>query len=154
MVLAVTRNVLVVRQLLAADHAVQICLHELLRDGAKLVNTSAAMLENPPPRGTDLNEVHFGEALERSRLDNVEDRDDVFVVEPAEELDLSQGSQAEHCEVPSDQRPCPEIAGGSGERDKLEWSKGVILCAGTRRTTVSSASWDSAIKSRRKRCSP
>ena len=41
-----------------------------------------------------LDEVDLGEALVRRGLDNVEDGDDVLVVEPSEELDLSEGAQA------------------------------------------------------------
>lgn len=43
-----------------------------------------------------LNEVDLVEAIIASRLLDVEDGDDVFVVEIAQQLHLSQGSQAEH----------------------------------------------------------
>lgn len=44
-----------------------------------------------------LNEVNLYESVERRRLDDVENRDDVFVVEPPKEFDLAEGSEAEHC---------------------------------------------------------
>lgn len=43
-----------------------------------------------------LNEVDLVEAIIASRLLNVEDGDDVFVVEIAQQLHLSQSSQTEH----------------------------------------------------------
>jgi hypothetical protein len=43
-----------------------------------------------------LNEVDLLEAIIASRLLDVEDGDDVFVVEIAQQLHLSQGSQTEH----------------------------------------------------------
>jgi hypothetical protein len=43
-----------------------------------------------------LNEVDLVEAVIASRLLDIEDGDDVFVVEIAQQLHLSQGSQTEH----------------------------------------------------------
>lgn len=43
-----------------------------------------------------LNEVDLVEAIIASRLLDVEDGDDVFVVEIAQQFHLSQGSQTEH----------------------------------------------------------
>lgn len=43
-----------------------------------------------------MNEVNVGEFLERIRFHNVEYRDDVLVIEPAQQLDLSEGTEAEH----------------------------------------------------------
>ena len=46
---------------------------------------------------TYLDQVDLREGLDIGRLDDVEDRDDVLVVEPPEELDLAERSEAEHC---------------------------------------------------------
>jgi hypothetical protein len=62
----------VVAQLLRADHAVQVRLHQLLH------------------------EVHLPEVRERRRLEDVEDRDHVLVPEVAQQPDLAQRAEAEH----------------------------------------------------------
>ena len=47
---------------------------------------------------TNLNEVHFTEFFERRRVKDVEDSDDVFVVEVAEEFDFAEGAEAMEAE--------------------------------------------------------
>lgn len=44
-----------------------------------------------------LDQVDLCELFEGGGFDDVEDGDDVFVLEPSEELDLSQRTEAEHC---------------------------------------------------------
>jgi hypothetical protein len=60
----------VIAELLCPDDAVHVGLHEFL------------------------DEVDLGEALVRCGLDNVENGDNVLVVEPSQELDLSESAQA------------------------------------------------------------
>lgn len=70
----------------------QVGLHKLL------LVPLAPSFRSPRPRAcTHLNEVHLGEGLDVGRLDDVEDRDNVLVVKPPEELDLAERSEAEHC---------------------------------------------------------
>lgn len=45
---------------------------------------------------TYLDEVNLAERLQASRLLNIEDRDDVFMVEIPEQFHLTESSQAEH----------------------------------------------------------
>lgn len=63
---------MIVRELLGAYDPMQIRLHKLL------------------------NEIHLPEKLERLRLEDVEDGDDVLVPEVEEQPDLAQRPQREH----------------------------------------------------------
>jgi len=63
---------MVVAEILGPYHAMQICLHEFLY------------------------KVNFLEIIEAGGSQNVENRDDVFVMEVAQQLYLAQCSQAEH----------------------------------------------------------
>lgn len=88
-------NALIIRQFLTPDDSVQVRLHQLLARAGSEVSRVSRERERER-RGSYLDEVDFSEALERGRFDNIEDRDDVLVVKPAQEFDLAQGAQAEH----------------------------------------------------------
>lgn len=62
----------IIAKVLCADHTVHVGFHQLL------------------------DKVDFREAVVVSRLLDVEDGDDVFVVKVAEELHLAEGAEAEH----------------------------------------------------------
>lgn len=49
------------------------------------------------PISTHLNEVHLAKFIDRRRTNDVQDRNDILMVEPPKELDLSQCTQTEHC---------------------------------------------------------
>ena len=63
---------MVITQLLGPNNPMQISLHEFLY------------------------EIDLLEAVEVRRAEDIEDRDDVFMVEMAEELDLAEGAKTEH----------------------------------------------------------
>lgn len=60
--------------------------------------SSAGWADSRAALRTDLDEVDLGEGLDGWGLDDVEDRDDVLVVEPTQQLDLAERAQAEHWE--------------------------------------------------------
>lgn len=105
----------IVRELLGADDAVHVGLHQLLRErtvkevkdknehwsassseGRRRTGRKAGRAQERKTDGSHLDQVHFREELVADRPDNVEQRDDVFVSEMTEELDLSERAQAEH----------------------------------------------------------
>lgn len=73
------------------EHRYQTQRREKKRSREKLAAPSGASKE-----GKYLNEVDLVKAVIASRLLDVKDGDDVFVVEIAQQLHLSQGSQTEH----------------------------------------------------------
>jgi len=63
---------MIVAQFLRANYAMHICFHELLH------------------------KIHLGKVVETWWAENVEDRDDVFMVKVAQKLNLAKGTETEH----------------------------------------------------------
>ena len=71
-------------------------LHELLKTHAVSKQLRKASGGIKAPGITYLDQIHLSEALVVPRLLDVENGDDVLVIKVAEQLHLSQCSQAEH----------------------------------------------------------